>query len=81
MFTVYVTGKVLRWMKDRGGLEVIEREAREKAALVYEVIDTSGGYYRCPVEEASRSHMNVVFRLPTKRSRSAFSRRPTRRSW
>ncbi len=64
VFTVYVTGKVLRWMKDQGGLEVIEREAREKAALVYEVIDTSDGYYRCPVEEASRSHMNVVFRLP-----------------
>ena len=65
VFTVYVTGKVLRWMKDKGGLEVIEREARERAQLVYEAIDTSDGYYRCPVDEASRSHMNVVFRLPS----------------
>ena len=65
VFTVWVTGKVLRWMKGKGGLEVIEREAREKAELVYGVIDASEGYYRCPVDEASRSHMNVVFRLPS----------------
>ena len=65
VFTVWVTGKVLRWMKDKGGLEVIEREARDKAELVYGVIDASEGYYRCPVDEASRSHMNVVFRLPS----------------
>ena len=64
VFSVYVTGKVLRWMKDRGGLEAIEREAREKAGLVYAAIDASEGFYRCPVDAASRSHMNVVFRLP-----------------
>ena len=64
IFSVYVTGKVLRWMKDKGGLAAIEREAREKAGLVYEVIDRSEGFYRCPVDAGSRSHMNVVFRLP-----------------
>ncbi len=72
VFSVWVTGKVLRWMKDKGGLEVIEREAREKAELVYAVIDASEGYYRCPVEAASRSHMNVVFRLPSEALEAKF---------
>ena len=74
VFTVYVTGKVLRWMRDKGGLEVIEREAREKAELVYEAIDTSDGYYRCPVEAGSRSHMNIVFRLPSEALEARFLR-------
>ena len=74
VFTVYVTGKVLHWMKDRGGLDVIEREAREKAELVYGVIDASDGYYRCPIDEASRSHMNVVFRLPSEELEARFLR-------
>ena len=27
-------------------------------------MDGSDGWYTCPVDEASRSHMNIVFRLP-----------------
>jgi phosphoserine aminotransferase len=34
-----------------------------KAALLYGTIDGSGGYYRSPVEPASRSRMNVPFTL------------------
>ena len=63
MFTIYLVGKVLGWMKDKGGLGVIEQEAAQKAALLYDAIDSSGGYYSSPVETACRSHMNVVFRL------------------
>jgi phosphoserine aminotransferase len=39
--------------------------ANEKAADLYQSIDNSEGFYRCPVEEDSRSVMNVVFRLPS----------------
>jgi len=42
----------------------VEQEAADKAAMLYGVIDSSGGFYNCPVAEANRSHMNVVFRLP-----------------
>ena len=63
MFTIAMAGKVLKWMKAKGGLDVIEREAAEKAAILYRQIDESGGFYSCPVDPASRSHMNVVFRL------------------
>jgi phosphoserine aminotransferase len=64
VFAIYMVGKVLKWMKARGGLEVIEREAASKAGIVYTAIDNSDGYYRCPVDHRCRSHMNVVFRLP-----------------
>ncbi len=63
MFTIAMAGKVLKWMKAKGGLDVIEREAAEKAGILYRQIDESEGFYSCPVAPASRSHMNVVFRL------------------
>ncbi len=64
MFAIYMLGKVLAWMQDRGGLAVIEQDAADKAGMLYGVIDASDGFYRCPVNEQNRSHMNVVFRLP-----------------
>jgi phosphoserine aminotransferase len=72
MFTIAMVGKVLKWMKAKGGLDVIEREAAEKAAILYGQIDKSGGFYTCPVDPASRSHMNVVFRLPSEALESRF---------
>lgn len=33
--------------------------------MVYETIDESDGFYSSPISHADRSHMNVVFRLPT----------------
>ena len=72
MFTIAMVGKVLRWMLAKGGLDVIEREAAEKAATLYTQIDGSEGFYSCPVDTACRSHMNVVFRLPTETLESRF---------
>ena len=63
VFAVYMVGKVLKWMKDKGGLPVIEKEAAAKAAILYDSIDNSDGFYVSPVDRACRSHMNVVFRL------------------
>src|SRR5438093_11644571 len=34
-----------------------------KAGLLYCTIESSGGFYSCPVEKSSRSRMNVVFRV------------------
>ena len=65
MFSIYVMGKVLSWMIDAGGLDEFERRAAERADLLYGAIDGSDGWYRSPVDAASRSHMNIVFRLPS----------------
>ena len=64
MFPIWVMGKVLKWMIAAGGLGEFERRAAERAALLYGAIDSSDGWYLSPVDEASRSHMNIVFRLP-----------------
>ena len=65
VFSIYMLGKVLKWMKAEGGLSAMESRAKEKADILYNTIDNSDGYYNCPVEVRSRSHMNVVFRLPS----------------
>ena len=52
-------------MDKAGGLSAMEKAAEEKAALLYSEIDNSRDYFRCPVHQASRSVMNVIFRLPT----------------
>lgn len=71
VFTVWMTGKVLRWIRDQGGLEAVQAAGQRKAATVYDVID-GGGFYRCPVQPANRSVTNVVFRLPSEELERTF---------
>ena len=61
-FAVYVLGLVLEWLESEGGPGALERRNEAKARLLYETIDSSS-LYKCPVEQESRSRMNVVFRL------------------
>ena len=64
-FPVYMVRNVLRWVRDQGGAAAMEKRNREKASCIYNMIDESQGFFRCPVEVESRSMMNPVFRLPT----------------
>src|SRR5438445_267327 len=61
-FAIYVLGLVMEWIAAEGGLGAIEKRNEAKAKLIYDAID-AGGFYSCPVEKASRSRMNVVFRI------------------
>ncbi|WP_426730412.1 3-phosphoserine/phosphohydroxythreonine transaminase [Myxococcus faecalis] len=69
---IYLVRNVLAWMKDVGGLGQLEAWNRQKADLLYGALDTHAGFYRAPVERASRSVMNVVFHLPTPELDAAF---------
>lgn len=65
-FAIYVLGKVARWLIDeKGGLEGMEKQNREKAKLLYDVIDAADDFYCGHADTASRSMMNVTFRLPS----------------
>ncbi len=64
-FPVYMVRNVLRWVKDQGGAAAMEKRNREKAAMIYGMIDGDSDFFHCPVEVDSRSVMNPVFRLPT----------------
>jgi phosphoserine aminotransferase len=61
-FAIYIVGLVLEWIEAEGGISGIEKRNETKAKLLYDTIET-GGYYSCPVEKASRSKMNVIFRV------------------
>ena len=62
-FAVYVVGLVLEWIESEGGIPGMVKRNDAKAGLLYGTIESSGGFYSCPVEKASRSQMNVVFRV------------------
>lgn len=65
-FGVYFLLEMFRWLEGQGGLAVMEKRNTEKAALVYDAIDGSGGFYKGTVaDKAARSHMNVTFLLPS----------------
>jgi phosphoserine aminotransferase len=59
----YMLGLNVKWMLAEGGVAEFARRNAEKAALLYSVIDGSGGYYRNEVNPAVRSRMNVPFFL------------------
>lgn len=64
-FAVYLVRNVLEWIEGEGGLPAMERRNRKKAEVLYGALDGLAGFYTAPVERASRSVMNVVFRCPT----------------
>ena len=62
-FGIYMLGEVLKWVEEQGGLEAIEKRNEEKAALIYDVIDNSNGFYTGHATPESRSLMNITFRV------------------
>ncbi|WP_035056842.1 3-phosphoserine/phosphohydroxythreonine transaminase [Andreprevotia chitinilytica] len=71
-FGIYVAGLVFKWLLAQGGLKGIEQRNIEKASLLYETIDSSSGFYSCPVEKPFRSRMNVPFCLADESLDDAF---------
>jgi len=62
-FAIYVTGLVLGWLREQGGLAAAGERNAAKASLVYGAIDASDGFYLGHAQPGSRSQMNVTFRL------------------
>ncbi len=57
---IYMAKLVFEWILDLGGLEVMKKMNEEKAAVLYDYLD-SQSYYIAPVDKGSRSLMNVTF--------------------
>jgi phosphoserine aminotransferase len=72
-FTIYIIGLVAKWLRNEiGGLDKIAEINEKKAAMLYDAIDNSGGYYRGHADKAYRSKMNVTFRLPSEEQEKLF---------
>jgi len=63
-FGIYLMGLVMKWALAQGGLQEMAKRNERKAAKLYAEIDRSG-YYRGTADKASRSRMNITFRLPS----------------
>jgi phosphoserine aminotransferase len=72
VFGIYIMRLVMKWMLSEGGLAAIGRRNEEKAKLLYDALDRSGGFYRPHAKPGSRSRMNVTFRLPSEDLESRF---------
>lgn len=72
VFSIWVVGLVLEWIKRNGGAEGMAKRATEKADILYNIFDTSTGFFRSPVDPKFRSKMNVVFRLPNEELEAKF---------
>ena len=73
---IYILNLVCKWLKDKGGLAVMERENDEKAKLLYDAIDSSD-FYRGHADADARSIMNVTFRLPSEELEKKFAAEAT----
>jgi len=74
-FGIYIVGLVAKWLQDEvGGMASMHRRNRDKAQLLYDVLDESPDFYQGHAQASDRSLMNVTFRLPSDELTAAFVR-------
>lgn len=59
-YNIYMCGKVFKWLKKQGGLEAMKKRNEEKAALLYDFLDSSKMFHGT-VRKCDRSLMNIPF--------------------
>jgi phosphoserine aminotransferase len=75
-FGIYILGLTMKWLLSLGGLPAIATINARKAGLLYDEIDRTG-FYRGTAQKASRSRMNVTFRLPSEALEQKFEKEAT----
>ena len=56
---------LIDWLKAEGGVTAMQKKNAEKAAVLYNAVDSSDGYYLGHARRPVRSAMNVTFHLAT----------------
>ncbi|MBR2560916.1 MAG: 3-phosphoserine/phosphohydroxythreonine transaminase [Eubacterium sp.] len=59
-YSIYICGKVFKWLLKNGGLEAMKARNEEKAKILYDFLDGSK-LFKGTVEKKDRSLMNVPF--------------------
>jgi len=62
-YSIYMAGLVFENLDSMGGVKAIEKINREKAKILYDLLDDSS-FYKTPVQKKDRSIMNVTFTTP-----------------
>jgi phosphoserine aminotransferase len=75
-FGIYILGLTMQWLKSLGGLPGVAVINARKAGKLYAEIDRTG-FYRGTAQKASRSLMNVTFRLSSEELEKQFNKEAT----
>ncbi|EGD44046.1 phosphoserine transaminase [Nocardioidaceae bacterium Broad-1] len=62
IFAWYVTGLILQWVRDHGGVPATLERSRRRAEIVYSAVDASS-MFTAPVEHSARAWTNVIFTM------------------
>lgn len=61
---IYMLSLVLDWVREQGGVGEMEKRRRERAGIIYDVLDNSRLYIP-HAQNKARSFMNVTFKTPS----------------
>lgn len=70
-YGIYIAGLVFQWIKRQGGVAALEQRNIQKAALLYDYLDSTD-FYTTRIAAACRSRMNVPFFLRDETLNEAF---------
>ena len=79
-YNIYMCGKVFKWLKNMGGLEVIFQKNQQKAKVLYDFLDESK-LFKGTVRKEDRSLMNVPFVTGSKELDDLFIKEACRRGF
>jgi len=72
VFGIYLMGQVFKWILSEGGLSAIEERNERKAAMIYDAIESSDGFYSLFARDCCRSRMNISFKSNAAETDSLF---------
>lgn len=75
-YAIYVAKLVFEWLDKMGGVRAMEKINKEKAALLYDYLDSSA-MFKSPVAREDRSLMNIPFVSPSEETDKAFLKAAT----
>lgn len=61
-FSWYLCGLMFKWIREEGGVDVMDARSRERSQALYAAVDASD-FYDNPVDPRYRSRMNIPFTL------------------
>lgn len=61
VFCIFTMLQTLRWIKEQGGVTVMQARAKEKAEMLYAEIDRNKLFHATVTNKVDRSYMNICF--------------------
>ncbi|MFT4058242.1 MAG: 3-phosphoserine/phosphohydroxythreonine transaminase [Legionella sp.] len=77
-FNFYIAAKMFDWIKAQGGINVLYQRTQEKAAKIYQFLDSTD-FYITRVEKEARSLVNICFSLKDKSLETTFLQQANQR--